>query len=90
MAADEYWTQLDGKKILVGDMDLNHLRNTLRMLIRNNRLAKEKLKQKDFTLNGDMAQESIRADEEGEEEIEDYPWFSQQDDYVDHLRRKDN
>ena len=28
-----YWTMRDGKKINVDDMDINHLRNTLKMII---------------------------------------------------------
>lgn len=43
-----YWTMKDGTKISVDDMDINHLRNTLKMLIRRaeerqarlNRIAK--------------------------------------------------
>ena len=31
---EEYWTTKEGKKIAVGDMDIEHLRNTLRMLLR--------------------------------------------------------
>ncbi len=32
---EEYWIRRDGTKIAVGDMDVDHLRNTLRMIIRN-------------------------------------------------------
>ena len=49
-----YWKQLNGKLISVDDMDENHLRNVLKMIIRNNQ--KTKLQPK-FTLNGDMANE---------------------------------
>jgi len=49
-----YWQQLNGKLISVDDMDENHLRNVLKMIIRNNQ--KTKLQPK-FTLNGDMANE---------------------------------
>lgn len=35
---DQYWTMKDGKKIAVGDMSVDHLRNTLRMLIREDRI----------------------------------------------------
>jgi hypothetical protein len=49
-----YWKQLNGKLISVDDMDENHLRNVLKMIIRNNQ--KNKLQPK-FTLNGDMANE---------------------------------
>ena len=30
-----YWTTKDGRKIDVDDMDVNHLRNTLKMILRN-------------------------------------------------------
>lgn len=37
---EEYWTKRDGTKIAVGDMDIEHLRNTLRMLIRKANAAR--------------------------------------------------
>ena len=37
MKKDEMWTQRDGTKIAVGDMDESHVRNALRMVIRNDR-----------------------------------------------------
>ena len=48
----------NGKSISVDDMDLNHLRNVLKMIIRNNHKvqvmqAKPKV---EFKLNGDMAE----------------------------------
>lgn len=33
--SSETWTKLDGTKILVDDMSEGHLRNTLKMIIRN-------------------------------------------------------
>jgi hypothetical protein len=36
MAEKVYWTQRDGSKIDVDQMTLTHLRNTLKMIIRNN------------------------------------------------------
>lgn len=48
----EYWKTKDGKVIDIDDMDINHLRNVLKMIIRNNRKPKET-----FVLNGDIAQE---------------------------------
>ena len=47
-----YWTTNSGKKILVDDMSVDHLRNTLKMIIRK---SKPVLKLPKFTLNGDMA-----------------------------------
>ena len=34
---EEIWTMKDGTKIAVGEMDIEHLRNTLRMIIRTKR-----------------------------------------------------
>ena len=31
---EEYWITKTGEKIAVGDMDVNHLKNTLRLIIR--------------------------------------------------------
>jgi len=31
-----YWTTKEGKKIDIDKMDIDHLRNTLKMIIRNN------------------------------------------------------
>lgn len=36
-----YWTMKNGKKIDVDTMSENHLRNTLKMIIRNNRKTSE-------------------------------------------------
>ena len=47
-----YWTMKNGQKINVMDMSVSHMQNTLKMLIRNNTVQVVK---KDFTLNGDMA-----------------------------------
>lgn len=55
-----YWKMKNGKSISVDDMDLNHLRNVLKMIIRNRNKAIEQLKAKSkfqFKLNGDMANE---------------------------------
>jgi hypothetical protein len=35
--ADEIWTTRDGQKIAVGDMDEQHVRNALRMILRARR-----------------------------------------------------
>jgi hypothetical protein len=45
-----YWTTRAGDKINVDDMDIEHLRNALKMIIRNSQSKENK-----FTLNGDMA-----------------------------------
>jgi hypothetical protein len=53
-----YWTMKDGKKISIDDMDINHLRNSLKMVVRG--LERLKLQQKKsipkFELKGDIAQ----------------------------------
>ncbi len=48
-----FWKMRDGKLISVDEMDINHLRNVLKMIIRNSTNAKPKV---EFKLNGDMAQ----------------------------------
>jgi len=54
-----YWRMRNGRLISVDNMDINHLRNVLKMIIRNREKALQtKLKPKvEFKLNGDMAQE---------------------------------
>ncbi len=54
-----YWTQKDGTKILVDDMDINHLRNTLKMIIKNlNKIEAKQVKPTPkFELRGDIAQD---------------------------------
>lgn len=63
-----YWTMKDGKSISVDDMDINHLRNTLKLIITNNNKIKAALNEKlekekhikaanNFVLHGDMANE---------------------------------
>lgn len=52
----------DGTTIDIDDMSIEHLRNTLKMVLRNidNVIAKEELqakKRKEFVLQGDMAQQ---------------------------------
>ena len=54
-----YWKMRNGRLISVDNMDINHLRNVLKMIICNRDKALQQLKAKStkFTLNGDMAQE---------------------------------
>jgi len=52
-----YWTMRDGKQIDVDDMNENHLRNTLKMLLRNNRVKKKK--------KGNIEQQFQNAREDG-------------------------
>lgn len=50
-----YWTQKNGQQINVDDMDINHLRNTLKMIIRNQR----KVNKPKFEIRGEIAQDMI-------------------------------
>lgn len=54
-----YWKMRNGRLISVDDMDINHLRNALKMIIRNHEKALQaKPKPKvEFKLNGDMAED---------------------------------
>jgi hypothetical protein len=59
-----YWKMRNGDLISIDDMDINHLRNTLKMIVKNSNKHK---KQVAFELKGDMANEfnnSHLADED--------------------------
>ncbi len=49
-----YWVTKTGKQIKVDDMSIEHLRNTLKMLIRNSSTIT-----KTIEINGDIAQSMI-------------------------------
>ena len=72
MAQDnEYWTMGNGQKISVDDMDEQHVRNALKMVLRKLAKAKTELKAKsvksrEITLNGDMAQQWNDMNEEAD------------------------
>lgn len=51
-----YWKQKNGKLISVDDMTEDHLRNVLKLIIRNSQLIEQKKKTNEFTLNGEIAQ----------------------------------
>ena len=51
-----YWTMRNGQKINVDDMDINHLRNTLKMILRNRKVVEVKPKPK-FQVHGEIAGE---------------------------------
>lgn len=67
-----YWTMKDGKKISIDDMDINHLRNSLKMVV----MGLERLKQKHskskpkFELKGDIAQDHYDMMEQREYEFQ--------------------
>ena len=52
-----YWTMKNGNKIDIDEMDINHLRNTLKMLVRNT--EKKKQAKPKFQIHGEIAQEMI-------------------------------
>ena len=52
-----YWKMRDGKLISIDDMDINHLRNVLKMIIKNGQKAKALKLKPEFKMNGDMANE---------------------------------
>jgi len=59
-----YWTMQNGEKISVDDMDITHLRNTLKMLIRNSQKREKRI-----GLNGDIAQ-MFNDDQQYEEDCD--------------------
>ena len=55
-----YWTMKNGQKIDIDLMDENHLRNALKMILRNIENAeakKREIRKTRFKLNGDIAQD---------------------------------
>jgi len=52
-----YWTMRNGQLIDVDQMDENHLRRTLKMIIRNSKKQVVKPVVKEFKFNGEIAQE---------------------------------
>ena len=55
-----YWTMRNGNKISVDNMDITHLRNTLKMIIKNSERAKAKVPVRErFEVRGEIAREQI-------------------------------
>lgn len=54
-----YWTMKNGQQIDVDLMDENHLRNTLKMILRNRQKAVAARNKPLFGLNGDIAQSFV-------------------------------
>ncbi len=48
-----YWKTKSGELVDIDKMDINHLRNTLKMIVRNY----QKSTKKEFKLNGEMAEQ---------------------------------
>lgn len=63
-----YWTTKTGEKINVDDMDLNHLRNALKMILRN---IENQPKRINFKLNGDIANDF-------NDKMEEYEYYDEQ------------
>ena len=57
MNSPVYWTMKNGKKIDVDTMDINHLRNTLKLIIRNSTRVQAPKTTPRFKFNGEIAQE---------------------------------
>ncbi|CAB4151864.1 hypothetical protein UFOVP597_38 [uncultured Caudovirales phage] len=74
-----FWTMKDGNKIDIDLMDINHLRNCLKMVIRQiemNQIQKEIKRREDF-LNGEIAiqmYEQMIIEEFGSDE--EYEFFN--------------
>ena len=66
-----YWTMKNGQKINVDEMLESHLRNTLKMIIRNQvRVSSAPVKPK-FEIQGDMAQQFHENFPATEDDIDD-------------------
>ena len=64
---DYYWIMKNGQKINVDDMDIQHLRNTLKMILRNIEAAENKPKPKfKFELHGDIAKDHVAQMEDAD------------------------
>jgi hypothetical protein len=66
-----YWKMRNGNLIDIDDMDIEHLRNTLKLVLRNRetvikRIVEAKSKRK-FKLQGDMANEFNKSQYENDE-----------------------
>jgi len=62
-----YWTTKTGEKINIDEMEISHLRNTLKMIVRNIEKSKnQKVSTRNFKFNGDIAQNHIEMMQEAE------------------------
>lgn len=68
-SAPVYWQMRNGELISVDDMDVNHLRNVLKMIIRNSKTTPKK---DAFMQN--FIEEEINEIERQQEEESDYPY----------------
>jgi hypothetical protein len=70
-----YWQTKDGRVMLVDDMDEQHAKNALKMMIRNMKLIKEHIQISNkvnpkFEIHGEMAQDHIDTMMQHDYEIE--------------------
>ena len=65
-----YWKMRDGKLISVDDMDENHAKNVLKIVLKNRQTVIKQIvksKRQSFVLHGDMANEFNKSQDENEE-----------------------
>ena len=65
-----YWKMRNGNLISVDDMDIEHLRNVLKIVLKNRQTVIKQIvksKRQSFMLHGDMANEFNRSQDENEE-----------------------
>ena len=70
MSNKVYWKMRDGKLISVDDMDIEHLLNVLKIVLKNRQTVIKQIvksKRQSFVLHGDMANEFNRSQDENEE-----------------------
>jgi hypothetical protein len=68
-----YWKMRDGNLISVDDMDINHLRNVLKIVLRNRETVVKRIlksKRTNFKLHGEMANE-FNSSQYDDNEIDD-------------------
>lgn len=63
-----YWKTKNGDKINVDEMDITHLRNTLKMILRN---MENQPKRINFKLNGDIANDF-------NDQMEEFEYYDEQ------------
>jgi hypothetical protein len=71
-----YWKMRDGNLISVDDMDINHLRNVLKIVLKNRQTVIKQIvksKRTNFMLHGDMANEfnETHLSDEDDDRFED-------------------
>ena len=73
MSNKVYWKMRNDELIDVDDMDINHLRNTLKLVLRNRETVVKRIlksERREFKLHGDMANE-FNSSQYDDNEIDD-------------------